>query len=176
MHISHDWWYSNWKMVLPILFEVGIRTLRERNVTRNQEHLVKMGFAKETISTTATKSRSQWTEDEDTTLYDSLDQTSSSVNIWGQELSRSLFKKASDIIGRTEVACYHRWRKIRSNFGVNTGDAIARIALSLSDQNIPQNHMIKNFLNSRCKFIINLEFLNDMNWDCFGLPIFLFIV
>lgn len=150
-------------MVLPILFEVGIRTLRERNVTRNQEHLVKMGFAKETISTTATKSRSQWTEDEDTTLYDSLDQTSSSVNIWGQELSRSLFKKASDIIGRTEVACYHRWRKIRSNFGVNTGDAIARIALSLSDQNIPQNHMIKNFLNSRCKFIINLEFLNDMN-------------
>ncbi len=54
--------------------------LRENNIARNQERLMMLGLANETKSTMA-KKRRYWTEDEDRTLFDLLDPSSSTVDM-----------------------------------------------------------------------------------------------
>jgi hypothetical protein len=116
-----------------------------QKVERNNTRLGLLGL---TVPPTKNQMR-LWSKDEDLLLFQSLDV--SMENIWNGSLSESLFISAAERIGRSVKSCRHRWSKIRSAFIGITDTAFARIEKQTSDENIPIEFRLINFVNRKRK-------------------------
>ena len=121
--------------------------LRMQKVERNNKRLELLGL---TVPPTKNQMR-LWSKDEDLLLFQSLDV--SMENIWNGSLSESLFISAAERIGRSVKSCRHRWSKIRSAFIGITDTAFARIEKQTSDENIPIDFRLINFVYRKRKFL-----------------------
>ena len=101
-------------------------------------------------------SGSKWTKEQDLILYKSFDPSLDRSQIIERNVSYNHFNSASQRLGRSSMACYNRWNRIRADFFGITNTALSRIETLSNDENIPTEFRLIHFVNREREFFFDL--------------------